>query len=83
MSEALHGIRTRNVGRTGGQPGASAHRGWPGSGPLWRRPFLRWCGCRLIQEHEVVGGAPAPFDQEVGRVVGGAAAPLLLQGVGE
>ena len=31
----------------------------------------------------MVGGAPAPFDQEEGRVVAGAAAPFLLQGVGE
>lgn len=29
------------------------------------------------------GGAAAPFDQEEGRVVGGAAAPLLLEGVRE
>ncbi|CAM5633271.1 hypothetical protein SHIRM173S_12452 [Streptomyces hirsutus] len=31
----------------------------------------------------MVSGAPAPFDQEEGRVVAGAAAPLLLQSVGE
>lgn len=31
----------------------------------------------------MIGRAPAPFDQEEGRVVAGAAAPLPLQSVGE
>jgi hypothetical protein len=36
-----------------------------------------------LQDGEVVDGAPAPSDQEEGRVIAGAAAPLLFQSVGE
>lgn len=67
----------------GGAAGKIAGTRSQAAGPCGVGPVFGGAVVGSLQEHEVVVGAPAPFDQEEGRVVGGAAAPLLLQGVGE
>lgn len=72
-------------------PTARNNRGKPSSNPRRRPPprpeaagtTLPTRAVGSLQDGEVVDCAPAPFDQEEGRVVAGAAAPLPLEGMGE